>query len=157
MKKQKDVFYQKKKYGFHRSELLIVTLCTGLLISIAVWILSPSEQLVLQRNKKRSQDVEYIQASIQKYYNQFGELPEGIPNYLTEICRDVNENCEGLVDFSLLIDLNDGKPWPIDRTHSSSAGIGYFILKEDIDMVTVISPGAENGSIVEIQKKYNIQ
>ena len=104
-----------------------------------------------QRNKLRRSDVNTLLNAVYQYYidnNQ--QMPGGISETPTEVCR-TGGNCDGLIDLSVLI----GKyvvEIPVDPMEKDPNQAGYSIVRNAEGRITVSSGEHAEGVKIEVTR-----
>lgn len=140
--------------GFTLLEMLLVIGIIVILAGITIIAINPGKQLADTRNAERIADVNTIINAVYQYsIDNDGILPEDIGENRIEICKTDAENCDDLVDFSV---LTDNELYlisiPIDPNNSSENGTGYEISKSSSGRITVFAPHAENEENIQVTK-----
>ena len=131
--------------GFTLIELLLVIGIIAILASIVIVAINPTKQLGSARDAQRRSDVNTILNAVYQYSIDFnGQLPSGIPNTATVICK--NNLPTGCVNLSVLTgSYLVGIPVdPSITVANTASGTNYFIRQDaTTHRVTVTAPGAE--------------
>ncbi len=145
--------------GFTLLEVLLVVAIIGILAGIVIIAINPNKQLADARNTQRKADVNTILNAVYQYtLDNKGVLPSGITTTSTEMCATgtLAATCtsSSLTDLSVL--TTAGKyvvSLPIDPSGAIvTNGIGYKILKDANNRLTVAATQAENGATISVTR-----
>jgi prepilin-type N-terminal cleavage/methylation domain-containing protein len=123
---------KKKESGFTLIELLLVIGIILVLSAIVIAAINPGAQLQRARNKQREAHVSSLYGAVNEFRAREGDFPACVSLESTEI-----SNCEeDLIPkyFSRL---------PVDPSESCEHNTGYFIKKNNREMIGVMSACAE--------------
>jgi len=135
------------KRGFTLLEVLLAIAAVTILSGIVILAINPNKQLADARNAQRRMDVNTLLNAIYQYsIDNEGAIPSTITTVATPICRPgFMVDCIDLSMLTLgqeyLIDI------PIDPSSSLANNVGYTVMKNINNRVTVIAPSAEGVSI----------
>jgi len=139
--------------GLTLLELLLALGIMAILVAIAILVMRPSQELTTLRDQQRQQDISVIlQALLQYAVDHHGDLPEGIPMHLTEICRSGTPDCSGLIDLAPLSGLYLERV-PLDPRVDDPRSTGYAAMKDVEGRVTVSAPLTEGSSVPIVETR----
>lgn len=126
----------------------------AILFIIGGWFwLNPAKKLMNNRNAQRRTDVVAILNVFYLYNNNDPSLIEKLSENPVEICKSQAENCNGLVDLSILTSDNKIlKKLPEDPRNESQEGIGYRISKTSNNRITISAMYPEGGVVISTTK-----
>ncbi|MCK9578132.1 type II secretion system GspH family protein [bacterium] len=137
----------KYKGGFTLLEVLLAIAAVTILSGIVILAINPNKQLADARNAQRRIDVNTILSAIYQYsIDHEGAMPPTITTTATPICKPgFIVDCVDLSMLTLgqeyLIDI------PADPNNSLSTNVGYTVMKNINNRITVMAPSAEGVSI----------
>jgi type IV pilus assembly protein PilA len=135
------------KNGFTLLEVLLAIAAVTILSGIVILAINPNKQLADARNAQRRIDVNTILNAIYQYViDNDGAMPTTITTVATPICKPgFTDSCIDLSMLTLgqeyLVDI------PVDPTSSLSTNVGYTVMKNINNRITVMAPSAEGVSI----------
>jgi type II secretory pathway pseudopilin PulG len=115
-------------------ELLYTILIISVIAAIILLVL-PSQK----DNRQQLRDIKTLTSAIENYAtDNKGQLPKGITEVPTEICKIHAEDCTGLVDLTVLT-INEKylTSLPINPHTESANGTGYSVKKDATGKVVV--------------------
>ena len=129
--------------------LLIISIV--LLIGLVLSAILPADSLKVQRDQKRTQDIEIIADAINEYIvDNNGLYPTEIKAELTcgvpgnEICATDAASCQGYIDLSELTEYSQYlSVIPKDFGNRNIYGTGYYVHRNAQGGVVVCAPNSE--------------
>ncbi len=135
-----------QKPGFTLIEILLVVAAIAILASIVIIAINPTRQLGQIRNTQRRAEIVEILNAIGQYTIDNGAIPATITTGPVEIC-ETGGSCGSLVNLSVLTEngryLVAIPSDPQCPSVCSSNGVGYAVIKDSNNHITVPAPDAE--------------
>jgi prepilin-type N-terminal cleavage/methylation domain-containing protein len=149
---------QAKNKGFTLIEVLVVIGIIAILAAIVVIAVNPARQFAQANNSQRWSNVNAVLNAVHQYAVQTrGQIPAGITNTPTEICKSTVASTTCATNG--LVHLGDGVlvptyvvGIPTDPITASTNGTGYRIATTTGNRIKVTAPGAELEAIIEVER-----
>jgi hypothetical protein len=141
-------FEEIKKRLKTKQAIVITAVIAVILIAGGLFWLNPAKKLMNNRNAQRRQDIVKILSAFYLYNNENPSLMEKLSENPIEICKSQSQNCDGLIDLSVLTNDKTFKKLPEDPRNESEKGIGYKINKTANNRVTITAIYPEGGVII---------
>lgn len=136
----------KTQKGFALLEALLVVAVIAILAGVVAIAINPDKQVSESRNLQRQADIAAILNAVSQYSREHnGTLPSAITTTSTEICATDAANCTGLADLGMITGsrLAALPKEPQCSKVCASNGIGYKIMKDANNRITITAPSAE--------------
>lgn len=146
----------KKNAGFTLIELLVVIGILAILLSIVLIAINPARQFGQANNTKRRSDVTQILNAVGAFAaDKKGVLPAGIPLTTPAVIGDGTGEaniCADILTTYIPALPRDPQVTGGDVTTCTTYSLGYTIVKDANNRVTVAAPSAENGDVITISR-----
>ncbi len=128
-----------------KQAIAIIAFIAVVVIVAGIFWLNPAKKLMNNRNAQRRVDIVTILSAFHLYNGENPSLMEKLSENPIEICKSQAQNCDGLIDLSVLTDDKNFKKLPEDPRNESERGIGYKISKNANNRVTITAMYPEGG------------